>query len=158
MTSPSFKLGQRPFPIDAETIEEAVLAEGPINFDFLYRGITFQARYEEDEQAALLRLVAEVGIMPYSAQSAEARRNVAYILSEANDTLGPLLRVSRNSRILLGATLSLEQPVTAVSFLVACAQFLLPVSPYLECLSLTYPVPPPRRGHKSPKAPGAAPD
>jgi hypothetical protein len=120
---------------DPDLIEAAIRAEGPINFRFIYKGIPFSAAYAVTGQGAFLTIVGEVGILPFSAQSAGTRRTLLTIMEAANRVTGNRFRVNSASRIEIHSTIALEQPINAANLIVAAAQVLLPALPYLECIA-----------------------
>lgn len=131
---------------DPEMIEAAVLTAGPIDFNFVYKGIPFAAGYGVTPQGAFLTIVGEVGILPYSAQSATSRRTLLAIMEAANAAIGRRFRVNAASRIEIRSTITLDQPINAVNLIVAAAQVLLPALPYLECIADATRAEPARKG------------
>ncbi|SEH30940.1 hypothetical protein [Magnetospirillum fulvum] len=124
------------------------LADGTTQFDFHYRDIRFAGRVEVDHGCVTLRVVGDVGPMPYSAESTQARAGLARICAVANESLaGARLRVAQG-RILLGTDLRLETPPTATALVSAIVEFLLPARPYLELIAvyLRPPLAPARSG------------
>ncbi|WP_235720778.1 hypothetical protein [Magnetospirillum molischianum] len=124
------------------------LADGTTQFDFRYRDIRFAARVEVDHGSVTLRVVGDVGPMPYSAESTQARAGLTRICAVANESLvGARLRVAQG-RILLGKDITLETPPTATALVSAVVEFILPTRPYLELISvyLRPPLAPARAG------------
>lgn len=112
------------------------LQQGPIKFDFVYHAIPIAVMLEEVPPMARLKLVGDVGPMPYTAESAAARVNVQAILDAANHALGPVFRVTADNRILLGGERALAAPVTAVTLIEAVVQILRSLEGYLECIAV----------------------
>ena len=110
----------------------------PINFSFVYGGIRFAASLAEeiDAKRGHLKLVGDVGPMPFSAESVSARASLVAIIEAANDSLGGVFKVSRENRILLGHEFELAAPVTAVGLIEAVAGFLLGAVAYLDCIGV----------------------
>lgn len=124
------------------------LADGTTQFDFRYRDVRFVGRVEVDHGSVTLRIVGDVGPMPYSAESAQARAGLARICAVANDSLKHArLRVVQG-RILVGTDLALETPPTATGLVSAVVEFLLPTRPYLELIAvyLRPPLAPAKKG------------
>ncbi|OAN60956.1 hypothetical protein [Magnetospirillum moscoviense] len=129
-------IGGMYLPLDVEALESLPINPGGvIQFTFLYANISFAARYDEGEHGGRLRLVGDVGPLPYSAESPEARAGLAQIIRAANDVLGPCFRTAQG-RILLGADASIARPVTAVSLIAQVAASLIPAKPYLDVISV----------------------
>lgn len=124
------------------------LADGVTQFDFRYRDIRFVGRVEVDHGSVTLRVVGDVGPMPYSAESTQARAGLTRICAVANEQLAKArLRVAQG-RILLGVDIQLETPPTATALVSAIAEFLLSARPYLELIAvyLRPPLAPARSG------------
>jgi hypothetical protein len=129
-------IGGMCLPLDVEALESLPINPGGvIQFTFLFANISFAARYDEGERGGRLRLVGDVGPLPYSAESPEARAGLAQIIRAANDVLGPCFRTAQG-RILLGADEQIAHPVTAVSLISRVAASLIPATPYLDLISV----------------------
>jgi len=138
----SFGSGGWALPIDPGSVlrdgsgKALPLADGTTQFDFHYRDIRFVGRVEVDHGSVTLRVVGDVGPMPYSAESTQARAGLARICAVANDSLKRArLRVAQG-RILLGTDIALETPPTATALVTAIVEFLLPAQPYLELIAV----------------------
>ncbi len=123
-------------PLDVESLEALPINPGGlIQFDFVYAHIHFAARYEEGEQNGHLRLVGDVGPLPFSAESPSARAGLSQIMRAAAEVLGPSFRMTQG-RILLGHDVDVPRPVTAINLISAVARSLIPALPYLELIAL----------------------
>lgn len=141
-------LGGTFLPMDIEAIETLpVTAGGTIQFDFAYRNIRFVARYQDNEAGhdgearqdnatgGALKLVGDLGPLPFTAESPAARTGLGFIVVHANDLLGSTFRFT-NSRILLSTVVDVARPVTATNVISAVASVLIPAAPYLDLIAV----------------------
>lgn len=139
MTSPILILGGKPIPLDLQTVwvdaagNPQTVGEGPIKFDFVFRGVRFAGFC--DREANTLKLAGDLGLMPFTAESPEARMNLAVIIAEANDVLGPHFRLSKG-HLLLGLEAEFKPPLDAVALIATVARALLPAAPYLDLVRM----------------------
>jgi hypothetical protein len=145
MTTVSTQRGRSKLLSDPAGIEEAIRAVGPINFNFAYKGMAFHALFAETPQGALLSMVGTIGTLPYSAQSSDARRTLLTIIASANSAIGKFFRVSKTSRIELHCATRIEEPANAANLIVAAAQALVPMLPYVGCITDNLPQSKPAR-------------
>ena len=138
----TFTLGGKKLPVDLHTVwtdddgQTLTMSDGIVQFDFGYRQIRFAGRLEQTEGKAHLKLVGDLGPMPFSAESTAARAGLARIIEAANAHLGAgLFRVTQG-RILLGDDLTIEIPVSATGLMTPVTGFLLSAEPYLELIAL----------------------
>lgn len=103
-------------------------------FAFRWRGVAFVARYRQDGHGARLRYAADLGALPYAADDAGANANLKAIVDAAREHLGPVARIRRDRRLIVGRRLVLEPPVTADALITALTAELLAVDPYLKLL------------------------
>ncbi|MBC7906313.1 MAG: hypothetical protein H7Y60_06135 [Rhodospirillaceae bacterium] len=125
-------------PLDIKALEALpVTAEGAIQFDFSYRDIRFAARYQENDSATggLLKLVGDVGPLPFTAESPAARVGLGYIMVHANDLLGSMFRFI-DSRIVLSTKVEVARPVTATNVISAVSSVLIPAAAYLDLIAV----------------------
>jgi hypothetical protein len=140
-----FFLGSLELPLDLRTIAgggtpPSAPAHGPITFDFAFRGNRFGGRYDDSDGRGSLKVVADLGPLPYSAESPEARAGLLCIVEAANQSIGPVFRIALG-RILIGTEHTVDLPVTAIGLVTAAAQVLLPFGPYIDLVA-TYLRPP----------------
>ncbi|EKV28557.1 hypothetical protein C882_0768 [Caenispirillum salinarum AK4] len=103
-------------------------------FRFRWRGVEFVARYRQDGQGARLRYAADFGPLPYATQAPDTNANLRAIVDAAREHLGPVARIRRDRRIIVGRRVPLETPVTADRLMATLATELLAVAPYLDLL------------------------
>ncbi|CAA7612828.1 hypothetical protein [Magnetospirillum sp. UT-4] len=124
-------------PMDLESMETLPLDAGGVSkFDFVYRGIHVAVRYQEEGEASHAKLVADVGPMPFTAESPAARSGLGQIMVSANDALGACFRLTPAGRILLGGDITVVRPVTATHLFSAVATFLARATPYLDLIAV----------------------
>ena len=83
-------------PLDIEALEALpVNPGGEFQFDFTFHDIRFAIRYEDLNDHGALRIVGDVGPMPYSAESPAARSGLHQIIRAANDVLEARFRVTQ---------------------------------------------------------------
>ena len=132
----TFSLGGKALPFDVESVlgeadaPPLSLSDGAIAFDFGFRFIRFAGKVEEADGAAHLKLVGDLGPMPFSAESQAAR------VAAGNEVLGDGCFRLVQGRILLGGDLTLALPVSAVGLVSAVSRFLVPAISYLELIAL----------------------
>jgi hypothetical protein len=134
-------LGDRRLPVDIHAL--AVDSDGDVvgvgkqtfNFGFSYQSVSFAAHYLEQGALAHIDLVGQIGPLPFTAESPEARIAVNQILDAANTHLGPIFRID-DGRIELFGAAEVVTPVTAVGLVTAMSTFLLRVKPYIDCIDI----------------------
>ncbi|OAN50219.1 hypothetical protein A6A04_02100 [Paramagnetospirillum marisnigri] len=140
--SVTLTLGGKPLPIDlqgawAEDDSQAlVLGDGSVKFDFNLRQIRFAAQLEQARGAAHMKLVGDLGPMPFSAESPAARAGLARIVEAANAHLGSGCFRVVAGRVLVGGDIAIPVPVTAHALVTEVTRFLAPTLPYLEVIAL----------------------
>ncbi|MBI5121844.1 MAG: hypothetical protein HZA67_12630 [Rhodospirillales bacterium] len=146
MTTAEFsdEVTHRPIPLhrlgkDAEG--RVILRErkGPVRFEFTYLGQTVHGEIEDSETHSRLRLRAELGRVPYSAESKDWRQNVLAIVEAANEALKGAVRVAPDQRIVAVYDDELLSPMSGAMMIGAIAQFLIHIRPYLELVLMIAP-------------------
>jgi hypothetical protein len=136
-----FILGGKPLPLDLHTVwadddgQPLSVGDGPINFDFRFRDVPFAGCTEESGGRVGLKLVGDVGPLPYTAESPAARTGLVRIVEAANEAIGDAFRIHQG-RVLLGIERGIPAPLTATGLVTAVATFLLPAAPYLELIAI----------------------
>ncbi|CUW37284.1 conserved protein of unknown function [Magnetospirillum sp. XM-1] len=140
--SNAFSLGGMALPLDIDAVLEGAeapplaLGDGPVAFDFGFRFVRFAGRLEQAGSSVLLKLVGDLGPMPFSAESPAARAGLARIVDAGNAVLGGGSFRINQGRILLGGELSVPTPVSAVRLVSAVIRFLAPAVPYMELIAM----------------------
>lgn len=133
-----FNLGGTALPVDIDALEGLPTDGGVIQFDFGWRGYRFAARAEDlGDGSGSMKVAADVGRMPFSAEAPAARSGLSAVIMHANGLVGRVFRLD-GERILLGSTLPVEAPMTATRLLAPLAKFLIPLNPYLDLISVYY--------------------
>lgn len=113
--------------------------KGPVRFEFTYLGQTVHGEIEDSETHSRLRLRAELGRVPYSAESKDWRQNVLAIVEAANEALKGAVRVTPDQRIVAVYDDELLSPMSGAMMIGAIAQFLIHIRPYLELVLMIAP-------------------
>ncbi len=138
----TFTLGGKALPVDLHTVwtdddgQALTVSDGVIQFDFGYRDIHFAGRLEQAAGQAHLKLVGDLGPMPFSAESPAARAGLARIIEAANADLGAEAFRVTQGRVLLGSDMAVAVPVSATGLVTPVTLFLLPAEPYLELIAM----------------------
>jgi hypothetical protein len=153
----TFSLGGQELPIDLQAVlgsddgKPLSIGNGNVQFDFGFRGVRMAGDLTQTAEQASLKLVGDLGPMPFSGESRAARAGLTRIVEAANDHLGPGYFKVVHGRILMGADhIAVPAPVTATGLITAVARLLLPLQPYMELVGY-YVAPPlvPRRAGQS---------
>ncbi|MBC7953566.1 MAG: hypothetical protein H7Z12_17330 [Rhodospirillaceae bacterium] len=129
-------MGGALMPLDIEALDALpVTASGTMQFDFSYRNIRFAARYQEGESGGVLKLVGDVGPLPFTAESPAARTGLGHIVVHANDLLGSMFRFA-DSRIVLTSKVDVAKPVNATNVIAAVSSVLIPAAAYLDLIAV----------------------
>lgn len=128
-------LGGAELPIDIDSVDRLPTG-GTTQFDFTYRGILFAGKCTATEESATIKIVGDVGPMPYTAEAPAARSGLSHIIMHANGLLGRVFRLA-GDRILVGGEATVT-PVNATRLLAVIARVLIPVSPYLDLAAVYY--------------------
>jgi len=140
--SNAFSLGGMSLPLDIDAVLEGAeapplsLGDGAVAFDFGFRFVRIVAKIEQSGSSAQLKLVGDMGPMPFSAESPSARAGLARIVEAGNAVLGAGTFRIAQGRILLGGEASISVPVSAVGLVSAVTRFLAPATPYMELVAM----------------------
>ncbi|MBI4969176.1 MAG: hypothetical protein HZC25_13755 [Rhodospirillales bacterium] len=113
--------------------------QGPVRFQFDYKGMTFDGVLDDRPDSAQLTLSLDFGPLPFSAKSPQARFNLARVMEVAKEKVGSDLSLSKDEEILFSRTVNLEPPVSAASLVTAIATAILPAEPFLELVATLMP-------------------
>lgn len=106
----------------------------PFDFQFVYRGIPLGAHISAGE-APILEISGEVGPLPFTAESGEARRHLMAVVEAANAALGNPFRVA-GGQISVDIAMPLSWPLAAVGVVTSVSLLLVRLKPYLECIEI----------------------
>ena len=104
----------------------------PLHFRFSACGIDFEAHL--DNRSAPLRLRANLGKLPYSAESADARRLARTVIASTDRLRRGHILLSPEQDIVLEGELNPPSPRTAVSVIATVVSLILDFKPYLDLL------------------------
>ncbi len=108
--------------------------EGPLRFDFAYRGIEFGAEVATDSEPRV-RLTAELGKLPYSTEIGDGRQIIRSILAASAAAPHGRIGLSEADDMHLEAESSSPIPVTPASLMATVTALLLDFQPYLDLLA-----------------------
>jgi hypothetical protein len=127
-----------PFLFDALTLGSdgtiVHTAREKLRFSFDYQGITFNAEGSRDGDSFILTIFADLGPLPFSAESAPARRAIQELVLASGAIVGPHLSIAEDQTIRVDASLSLLKPVSPVTTLTLVTELLLVLKPWLARL------------------------
>lgn len=113
--------------------------KGPVRFEFSYLGQVVHGEIEDSETHSRLRIRAELGRIPYTAESKDWRMNVLGLVEAANEALHGVVRITPDQRIVAVYDDELLSPMSGAMLIGAITQFLIHVRPYLELILLIAP-------------------
>lgn len=109
--------------------------ERPFGFTFECLGLSFTASTRVREGKLWLQLAAKVGPVPYTAESAERRRDVVAIIRSSSTLPHGRVGISRDRQIELSGELRLSEPLTPVHVVSAAAELVLEIKPYVTLIT-----------------------
>jgi hypothetical protein len=121
----------------------------PIRFTFDYRQVRFTCNCDDREDGTIaVKLVARLGIVPFTAESAAARSAVQTIADSARRDLNGGVSISEGYVVAQFQT-SLAKPISATSIISAVAITLIRLNPYLGLLGEIIELPLAQQARKS---------
>jgi hypothetical protein len=114
----------------------------PVTFTFDCAGIRLSARAGRQGDQAWLEVEGELGALPFSAESRDARSQAIAVLIAARLTDYRYFGVSADQRIKLRGEIALTPPLTPASILTSVTQFVIAVRPFIELLQEAMPARP----------------
>ena len=116
----------------ARASEKAEALPMPANFTFHWLGIMFACRAQETDDGARIRMFAELGYIPYSAESrADRLRTMTLLKLSGRLADGDFVTGPRQS-LLFRSDFALPLPLNGSTLLGSIATRLLKIKPYLE--------------------------
>jgi hypothetical protein len=107
----------------------------PISFTFECAGVRLSARAGRQGGEGWLVIDGDLGALPFSAESRDARSAVIAVLLAARLTDHRYFGVGPDQRIKLRGELPLACPLTPASILTSVTQFIMAVRPFIEMLA-----------------------
>lgn len=108
-----------------------VMPTPPINFRFVWHQMGCVARVDKTDKGLRLRLVGDLGPVPFSAESPTTRDRLLELARWSTRSAGCRFAVSPRRRLNLLGELPVAEPLTGVSILSAAVRFLVDVNPYV---------------------------
>jgi hypothetical protein len=105
-----------------------------LRFAFDYCGVSFNAVGRRSGESFLLTISADLGPLPYSAESLQARLAIQDLIAASGTLIEPRLTIGDDQRIRLEANVELQKPVSPVVTLTMVTELLLVLEPWLERL------------------------
>jgi hypothetical protein len=106
-----------------------------LNFSFEFGGFLFAVHASAEQQRTKIRLHANLGDMPYTAENATARNYAMAVLRSASCALGGRVSLTPQQRIMLREEIIFAEPLTPVTLMSRTAELLIMANPYLELLT-----------------------
>lgn len=106
-----------------------------LSFKFVYRGIRFEGRLDMNDTGKMA-ITADLGPLPYTAESAGARHQLLRLARGAASKQGLHLVVSHDQQIRIAAEGTTPRPRTPVCCLATLCSLLLRLRPWLDLIGL----------------------
>jgi hypothetical protein len=106
-------------------------AREKLRFSFDYQGITFNAEGSRNGDSFILTIFANLGPLPFSAESAPARHAIQDLVLASGSVIGSHFSIGEDQAIRVDASLSLLKPVSPVTTLTLVTELLLVLKPWL---------------------------
>lgn len=104
-----------------------------IAFDFAAGGALFRARGRTQDARLELAITAELGCIPFSVQSREARREAIALLSAPPPCAST--RIVQNSTVTLDGQVTLQEQLTPVTLVAALTEWVINVQPWISAIA-----------------------
>ncbi|MAG95293.1 MAG: hypothetical protein QF797_10395 [Alphaproteobacteria bacterium] len=116
----------------ARASEKAEALPMPANFTFHWLGITFACRAQETDDGARIRMFAELGHIPYSAESRIDRLRTMTLLKLSGHIADGDFVTGPRQTLLFRSEFVLPLPLNGSTLMGSISAHLLKVKPYLE--------------------------
>lgn len=127
-----------PFLFDAVSVGPDGLiahsARDAITFSFDCQGATFTATARRVDKRVVVTVVSDLGPLPFSAESALARRAIQDFVLACSASTEPRLIINENQMIRIESSFELLQPVSPITMLTMVTKLLLELKPWLTRL------------------------
>jgi hypothetical protein len=128
-------LAARSVAVDGAAHLRGLTDRGSLDFTFEFLGFEFAVHAETGESDGSLRIFANLGHLPYTAESPYLRVNMRAIVAAAASVLDGRLRIASDQRILLTDDRHFDDPLTPASLLANTTGMLIEARPYIELLA-----------------------
>lgn len=112
----------------------------PFGFTFECLGLRFTASTRVRQGKLWLQLAANVGPVPYTAESVDRRRDTLAIMRSASTLPHGRVGISHDRQIEISGELQLSEPLTPVHVLSAAAEIILEIKPYAALIADFIPI------------------
>ncbi len=137
------RLAETAFPLELNTLSVGEDGElhrtdprtRPFGFTFECLGLRFTASTRVRQGKLWLQLAANIGPIPYTAESMDRRRDTLAIMRSASTLPHGRVGISRDLQIEISGELQLIEPLTPVHVLSAAAELVLEIKPYAALLA-----------------------
>lgn len=103
----------------------------PINFRFVWQQMGCVARVDKTDKGLRLRLVGDLGPVPFSAESPDTRDRLLELARWSTRSAGCRFTVSPRRHLNLLGELPVTEPLTGAAILSAAVHFLVDARPYV---------------------------
>jgi hypothetical protein len=125
-----------PFLFDALSVgPDGTIIHSPreaLRFAFDFHGVIFNAVGRRQDDAFVLTMSADLGPLPFSVESAKARRAIQEVIAASGALIAPRFTVGDDQMIRIEAVMELSKPVSPVTTLTMVTEVLLVLKPWLE--------------------------
>ena len=105
-----------------------------LRFAFDYQGLTFDAEGRRVGDAFVLTISANLGPLPFSAESSQVRRIIQDLVIASAALIEPRFTIGQDQMIRVTATVDLAKPVSPVTTLTMVTELLLVLKPWIARL------------------------
>ncbi len=106
-------------------------AREKLSFCFDFLGVTFNADGRHTGDRLVMTLTADLGPLPFSAESASARHAIQELVAASASAEGSVFSLADDQTIRLFHSFDLFQPVSPVHVLTVVTEFLIRLKPWL---------------------------
>jgi hypothetical protein len=107
-------------------------ARDTLSFCFDYLGVTFDANGRRSGDRLIMTLSANLGPLPYSAESITARHAIQELVAASATAEGSVFSLADDQTIRLVGSFDLDQPASPMLVLAVVTEFLIGLKPWLE--------------------------
>ena len=105
-----------------------------LRFAFDYGGVSFNAVGRRNADSFRLTIEADLGPLPYSVESVQARLSIQDLIAASGSLIEPRFSIGADQTIRVETTVELLNPVSPVLTLTLVTEVLLVLKPWLERL------------------------
>lgn len=134
-------LAAQQLPIDIPSVEistdgtpKARDPESQFAFTFVSFGIRFEATVECENESLFLRVVGNLGPVPYRAEAPVLRREILTVIRANAEHDVPIFLINALHQLLIRVAVPVKPPLTASTLISAAVQALVIARPYLELI------------------------